>query len=83
VSTLIERLAEAGKLTRQEARDMLLDLKAQVEHNRRELEGRITRTVKTALDNLRLPSNAQVDRLRRAVERLAQRIAALERERKE
>ena len=77
---IVDTLVAAGQLTRQEGRDMLLDMHARFERNRKEMECRLQGAFKHSVQTLSVPSRAEVDRLRKTIRILEERVASLERD---
>lgn len=69
-----ERLVEQGELTEDEARDFLGSLGNNVSKQRRHVERIIDRRVRALVDNMRLPSRAEVQDLTKQVDALVTKL---------
>ena len=78
IDKLVEKLAHAGRVTREEGRDIFLDFRSSFERNRGEIEDRLEQSYRNVVCALQLPTRAQVDRLHESLKALEERIKALE-----
>lgn len=74
---LIHRLVEWGKLTGEEGRTLLTDWRRSIEHNRRELERRVEKTVHRSVARFALPSQQDLQDLIQQVDDLEKRVSNL------
>lgn len=75
---LFARLADFGALSRDEAVNLLDEVKARIEENRRELDHRVEESIKRATSRMTIPSPADIKALQARVEELEQRVREVE-----
>ena len=78
INKLIQRLSVAGQITRDEGRDIILDLQAHFGRVRQDVEHLLDHGYWRTVRAIQMPCRQQVEKLHKAAARIEARIKAME-----
>ena len=70
IEELAKEIVEEGKLSEEEGKKLVEDLLKQADEARNELESRVEKLVRSALEKLDIPSRAEVEKLKVRIKKL-------------
>jgi len=70
IEELAKEIAGEGKLSEEEGRKLVEDLLKRSDEARKELESRVDKLVKSALEKLNIPSRTEVEKLEKRIKKL-------------
>ena len=74
IEELAKEIVEEGKLSEEEGKKLVEDLLKQSDEARKDLESRVEKLVKSALEKLDIPSYAEVEKLEVRIKKLETQI---------
>jgi len=74
IEELAKEIVEEGKLSEEEGKKLVEDLLKQSDEVRNELESRVEKLVKSALEKLDIPSRAEMEKLQARIKKLETQI---------
>ena len=74
IEELAKEITEEGKLSEEEGKKLVEGLLKQADEARKDLEGRVEKLVKSALEKLDIPSCGEVEKLEERVKKLETQI---------
>jgi len=74
IEELTKEIVKEGKLSEEEGKKLVEDLLKQADEARNDLEGRVEKLVRSALEKLDIPSRAEVGKLQARIKKLETQI---------
>lgn len=80
VRVFINKLVERGKLSPEEGKKVINELKAKLQDNRKKIEARAMEGLEKTLHMINIPSKNEVDALRKKVSSLSRKVSKLKKD---